>query len=98
MILHIQAMMNSMVSVQTQSKYVIDDLRLTYPFLGEIARWFCQRLEQLCGILMGRDDEDFILPLFISAWGTDGPGTDEGWHTGGACEPFEFRPFRDSFR
>ena len=68
LILHIQAMMNSMVSVQTQSKYVIDDLRLTYPFLGEIARWFCQRLEQLCGILMGRDDEDFILPLFISAW------------------------------
>ena len=41
-ILHIQAMLNSMVSVQTQSKYMIDELRLRYPFLGHIAHDFCQ--------------------------------------------------------
>ena len=33
-ILHIQALMNSMVSVQTQSKYIIDELRMRYRSSG----------------------------------------------------------------
>lgn len=67
-ILHIQAMLNSMVSVQTQSKYMIDELRLRYPFLGHIAHDFCQRLKEKSHIVLGREDEDYILPLLIAGW------------------------------
>ena len=67
-ILHIQALINSMVSVQTQSGYLMDELRLSYPFLGEVVRYFCRRLESLSGVPMSRDDEDYILPLFIGVY------------------------------
>lgn len=67
-LLHVQALMNSMVSVQTQSKYVIEELRLKFPLIGDIAHYFCCRLETLSGISMGMDDEDYIFPMLVTAW------------------------------
>lgn len=67
-ILHIQALMNSMVSVQTQSKYIIDELRMRYPFIGDLCHYLCRRLKDLCGVRMSEDDEDYLLPFLCDAW------------------------------
>lgn len=67
MLLHVQALMNGMISVQMQSQYLVDELRMQYPYLGDIAHFLCERLENLCELELGKEEENFLLPLLISA-------------------------------
>lgn len=67
MILHIQALMNSMISAQVQSQYIIEELKSKYPFLGDIAHYLCLRLGNLCNLNIGEEEENYLLPLLILA-------------------------------
>lgn len=68
LVLHIQALINRMVSVQAQSKYMIGELRLRYPYLGAVVHELCGRLEEQSGQRMGGDARDYLLPLMVAAW------------------------------
>lgn len=67
MLVHVQALMNGIISVQMQSQYFVDELRMQYPFLGDIAHFLCERLESLCDLELGKEEENYLLPLLISA-------------------------------
>lgn len=67
MALHIQALVNSMISTQHQSQYLTEELRTENPFLGEIAEYIRKRLEDLCGLRMNREEENYFLPFLASA-------------------------------
>lgn len=67
MLLHIQAIRNNMISIQTQSQYIIEELRLKYPYLGDIANYICNRLAKYCDRKLGQEEEDYILPVLIMA-------------------------------
>lgn len=67
MLLHIQAIRNGMISSQTQNQYIIEEMRLQYPCMGDIAHAICTRLQDFCGRKMGDEEEDYLLPLLTSA-------------------------------
>jgi transcriptional antiterminator len=66
MLLHVQALMNGMISVQLQSKHLADKLRLQYPYLSCVAQYLCERLEQICELELGMEEENYLLPLLIT--------------------------------
>ncbi|WP_419821183.1 BglG family transcription antiterminator [Anoxybacterium hadale] len=66
MLLHVQALMNGMISVQLQSKHLTDKLRLQHPYLSCVAQYLCERLEQICELELGLEEENYLLPLLIS--------------------------------
>ena len=65
--LHLQAIRNSMISSQTQNQYIIEEMRLQYPFMGDISHYICNRIQDFCGRKMGDEEEDYLLPLLTSA-------------------------------
>ena len=66
--LHIQALLNCMISIQHQSRYMEEELRLKYPFLGDIASYLGRRLKILCGVHLREFDENYLVPFLITAW------------------------------
>jgi transcriptional antiterminator len=66
MLLHVQALMNGIISIQLQSKYLAEKLRLQYPYLSCVAQYLCERLEQICELELGMEEENYLLPLLIS--------------------------------
>lgn len=67
LLIHIQALRNGMISLQTQNLYILENLKQQYPFLGEISYQICRYLEQNFRITAGADGENFLLPLLILA-------------------------------
>lgn len=67
LLLHIQALRNGMISFQPQNRYVLDSLRIQYPFLGDVAHYMCMCLEKFCRIKLGMDEENYLLPLLVLA-------------------------------
>lgn len=65
--LHIQAIRNNMISMQMQSRYIIEELKIKFPYLGDIANFICKWLESFCNRKLGQEEEDYILPLLILA-------------------------------
>lgn len=65
LLLHIQAWRNGMISFQPQNRYVLENLKLQFPFLGDIVHYMCGYLEELCKIKLGPDMENYFLPLLV---------------------------------
>lgn len=65
--LHIQALLNSMISVQRQSRLMEAELSQQYPFAGEVARFLTGRLEVLCGVRLDEFNESYLLPFVVTA-------------------------------
>ena len=66
MALHIQALLHNMISYHTQNKYLLDEIRIKNPFLADIAYDLCDRLQQICKLNLGKEEEDYLLPLLLS--------------------------------
>lgn len=67
MVIHIQALKNSLISVQTQSQYLVDELKEEYSYLGHVCHYLCERLEEICGLKLGMVDENYLLPMLVMA-------------------------------
>jgi transcriptional antiterminator len=67
MLLHVQAIRNGMISSQTQNQYIIEEMRLQYPCMGDISHFICTKIQDFCGRKMGGEEEDYLLPLLTSA-------------------------------
>lgn len=67
LLLHIQALRNGMISFQPQNRYILESLRLQFPFLGDVAHYMRMCLEKLCRIKLGMDEENYLLPLLLLA-------------------------------
>ncbi len=68
LLLHIQALLNCMISVQHQNRYMEEALRIKYPFLGDIAGYLGRRLKALCGVHLKEFDENYLVPFLVTAW------------------------------
>jgi len=69
MLIHVQALMNSMISVQMQSRYLMEELKMQHPFLGDVSHYLCRRLEQLCDLKLDQEEENYLLPMLITSQG-----------------------------
>jgi transcriptional antiterminator len=67
MAIHIQALLNNMISYHTHNQYLLEELKNKNPFLADIAHSLCGRLQQICKINLGREEENYLLPLLLSA-------------------------------
>jgi transcriptional antiterminator len=67
MLIHIQAIRNSMLSGHTQNQYIIEEMRLQYPVMGDVSHYICTRIQDFCGRKMGDEEEDYLLPVLTSA-------------------------------
>lgn len=65
--LHIQALLNCMVSVQRQSRFMEAELSQQYPFAGEVAHYLTGRLEALCAVRLDEFNESYLLPFVVTA-------------------------------
>ncbi len=65
--LHVQALFDGIVAPQIQNHLFGDELRLKYPFLGDIVNYSRLFLEEQCEIALGSDENDYLFPFFISA-------------------------------
>lgn len=66
MALHIQALLHNMISYHTQNKYLLDEIRIKNPFLADIAYDLCDSLQQICKFNLGKEEENYLLPLLLS--------------------------------
>ncbi len=67
MLFHMEALVNGLISVQPQTRYLLNEMRINYPFLGTVAAGLCTRLENFCGVKLGPEEENYLLPLLVSA-------------------------------
>ena len=64
---HVQTLKNGIIAPQIQHHVFGDELRNRYPLLGDICHFLKNRLGQECEVLLGKDEEDYLLPFLISA-------------------------------
>lgn len=67
MLTHIQALLNGMISVHIQNEYLVEELRMKYPLLGDICCYLCRRIENITGLRMRRSEENYLFPLLLIA-------------------------------
>jgi transcriptional regulatory protein LevR len=65
--LHIQALLDNMISYNTQNQYLLDELRNNNPFLSDIAHDLSGILQRICKLNIGKEEENYLLPLLLSA-------------------------------
>ena len=64
---HVQTLKNGIIAPQIQHHVFGDELRNRYPLLGDICHFLKNCLGQECEVLLGKDEEDYLLPFLISA-------------------------------
>lgn len=67
MLLHVQAIRNSMMSGHTQNQYLMEEMRMQYPIMGDVSHYICNRIQDGCGRKMGDEEEDYLLPVLTAA-------------------------------
>lgn len=63
---HVQTLKNGIIAPQIQHHVFGDELRNRYPLLGDICHFLKNCLGQECEVLLGKDEEDYLLPFLIS--------------------------------
>ena len=67
LVLHIMSLKSGIIATQMQNHVYGDELRRRYPFLGDIVHNVRLRLEEWCAMDLWEDEEDCLLPMFVSA-------------------------------